>query len=241
MQSTNKDILPVDAFRHLKEQNLPLIVSFPLEEEKGYMVTGKGICFVEEIYGTSRVKFGRFSPNRAIYAIKNAVSFYATFDVGDSTFGCIIENITADRSFLVSDIPRIISPFYRKFLRIEPSRKAPVLLYISTEEHGTISHPIRDISERGIGFVIDRIPVIANKLTCGLYVPLDGGIFILASAVIVYNKQVQTGMVLNTRLGAGQGISCGLQLFPHNEDEKKIRLYVMQRELEIRRKIQDML
>jgi hypothetical protein len=29
-----------------------------------------------------------------------------------------------------------------------------------------------------------------------------------------------------------------LELFPHNEDEKKIRLYIMKRDLEIRRKIQ---
>ncbi|MBI5634625.1 MAG: PilZ domain-containing protein [Nitrospirae bacterium] len=236
-----KEIEPAEAFEYLKRESLPLIVSFSLEEEKGYVITGKGLCYIEQVFGTSRVRLGRFSPHRSLTAMKNAGSFYATFDIEGRTYGCIMENITADRSFLICDIPGIISPFYRKFVRVEPSRKAPVLLFLSTDDHGTVSYPIRDISERGIGFVIDWIPVISNKLTCGIYVPVDNGIFILTPAVIAYNRKIQKGKGHETGLRGGDAISCGLQLFPHNEDEKKIRLYVMQRELEIRKKIQDML
>lgn len=236
-----KEIAPAEAFEYLQKNSLPLIVSFSIEEERGHLITGKGLCYIEQIYGTSRVKLGRFSPHRSLFAMKNAGSFYATFDFKENTYGCIIENITADRLFLITDIPGVISPFYRKFVRVEPSRKAPVLLYLSTEEHGTMSHPIRDISERGVGFVVDWIPVISNRLTCGLYLPVDGGTFLLAPAVVVYTREITGQAGGEIRKRTGQGVSYGLQLFPHNEDEKKIRLYVMQRELEIRKKIQEML
>ncbi|MBI5846774.1 MAG: PilZ domain-containing protein [Nitrospirae bacterium] len=235
------EIAPAEAFEFLQKNSLPLIVSFSIEEERGHRITGKGLCYVEQIYGTSRVKLGRFSPHRALYAMKNAGSFYATFDIEGCTYGCIMENITADRLFLITDIPGIVSPFYRKFVRVEPSQKAPVHLYVSTEEQGTFSYPIRDISERGVGFVVDWLPVISSKLTCGIYLPVDGGIFLLLPAAVVYSRDVTGEAGGGNRKQTGPGVSFGLQLFPHQEDEKKIRLYVMQRELEIRKKIQEML
>lgn len=230
---------PAEAFKHLKENSLPLIVSFALEEERGHLITGKSLCYVEDVYGASRVKLGRFSPHRSLYVLKNAGSFYATFDIEGKTYGCIMENITPDRSFLVTDIPRIVSLFHRKFLRVEPSRKSPVMLYLPTEAKGTVSHAIRDISERGIGFITDWVPGIAGKLVCGIHIPLDGGMFLLSPAVVVYNRELSNGGGSGAATGKQRGVSYGLQLFPHNEDEKKIRLYVMQRELEIRKRIQE--
>jgi len=230
---------PTEALRYLKENSLPLIASFSLEEERGHIITGKGLCYIEDVYGTSRVKLGRFSPHRSLFAMRNAGSFYATFDIEGKTYGCIMENITADSSFLITDIPQIINLFHRKFLRVEPSRKSPVLLYLPTEGQGTVSHAIRDISERGIGFITDWVPGIANKLVCGIHIPLDGGIFLLCQAVVVYNRDISEGGNPAIKARSPQGVSFGLQLFPHNEDEKKIRLYVMQRELEIRKRIQN--
>lgn len=234
----DKNITPAEAFRYLQENGLPLIVSFQLEEERGHLVTGKGLCYIESIHGTSRVKLGKFTPHRAPYAIRKIGSFYATFDIEGRTYGCIMENITHNSPSLVTDIPVTISPFHRQFLRVEPSRKAPVILYL-TAEQGTISHSIRDICERGIGFITDWVPGIAKKLICGINLPLDGGTFVLSPAVVVYTKENSVSKVTEGRVQGGRGISYGLQLFPHNEDEKKIRLYVMQRELEIRKKIQE--
>ncbi len=230
---------PAAAFEYLKDNSMPLIVSFSLEEERDYVITGKCLCYIEDVYGTSRVKLGRFSPHRSFYSLKNARSFYATFDIEGKTYGCIMENITADKSVLVVDIPRIVSPFHRKFLRVEPSKKEPVLLYLSTEGKGTVSHAIKDISERGIGFITDWVPGIVSKLVCGIHIPLDGGTFLLSPAVVVYNRELSEGGDTGIRTRRQQGVSYGLQLFPHDEDEKKIRLYVMQRELEIRKRIQE--
>ncbi len=239
MESAYKHTDPTGAFRYLKENGLPLIASFSLEEERGHVITGKCLCYIEDIYGTSRVKLGRFSPHRSPFAMRNAESFYATFDIEGKTYGCIMENITHDSSVLVTDIPRIVSPFHRKFLRVEPSRKSPVLLYLTIEGQGTVSHAIKDISERGIGFITDWVPGIDSKLVCGIHMPLDGGIFLLSPAVVVYNREVSEGGNSGIKTKTPKGVSFGLQLFPHNEDEKKIRLYVMQRELEIRKRIQE--
>jgi len=243
MTATN-ELSPPEALRYLKDKGLPLIVSFHLEEEKGHIITGKGLCYVEEVYGSSRVKLGRFSPFRSMHAARSSGNFYATFEIGSNTYGCVIENITADRSFLVADIPARMSPFLRKFLRVEPSKKAPVLLHLMTEIQGTTAYYVRDISERGIGFIAPMPPGVPNKTICGIYMPLDGGTIILSTGVIVYTREVSERKgpgIRPSHSGGTHGISFGIQLFPHPEDEKKIRLYVMQRELEIRKKIQEQL
>jgi hypothetical protein len=142
----------------------------------------------------------------------------------------------------VTDIPRVVHPFLRKFLRVEPSKKAPVLLHVSSRQQGTIFYPVKDISERGIGFFTSTPPDIGTNIVCGIEMPLDGGTFILSTAVVVYSRddhrQARLG-AQGSRQAGQPGISCGLQLYPHHEDEKRIRLYVMQRELEIRKKIQE--
>lgn len=51
---------PVEAFQYLLGNNMPLVLSFPLEEEKGRVITGKGVCHIEKIHGGSRITVGRY-------------------------------------------------------------------------------------------------------------------------------------------------------------------------------------
>ena len=235
-------IKPAEAFHYLHENSLPLFLSFHLEEDRGHLITGRGLCYVEALHSGSRVKLGRFSPYRSLHALRSSESFYVHFEIQGNSYGCVMENITPDNSFIVADIPGVLYPFLRKFMRVEPSKKTPVLLHVISQQHGTVIYPIKDISERGLGFFTATPPDIGDSLVCGIEMPLDGGTFILSNAVVVYSKddyrQAQPGT--QSRLQAGQqGIFCGMQLFPHHEDEKRIRLYVMQRELEIRKRIQE--
>ncbi len=236
MEMTNT-VRPVDAFRFLLEQNLPLILSFPLVEEKGHIITGKGICYVEKIHGASRITLGRFSPFRMVHALGKSGSFYATFEFQGRTFGCMMEDVLADRTTVVVNLPAEISPFLRKFVRVEPSISSPVLFYVNPDDSGTLALAARDLSEHGVGLLSERPLPLDGIVTCGIRLPMEGGVFLLTTARRVYQKPVH-GPASSQDRRVRSGVSCGLEIFPRGEDLKRVRLYIMQRELEIRHRIQ---
>jgi hypothetical protein len=230
---------PVEAFQYLSEHNLPLVLAFPLEEEKGHIITGKGVCHIEKIHGSSRVTLGRFHPSGLLYYLSNCQDFSATFEIKGETYFCSIEGLIISGSIIVADIPTSLKTSMRKFLRVEPSRKAPVTTYITTSQYGTLSFAVQDISERGSGFFTNVILDIEDAFTCGLELPIDNGRFILSKASVVYKRESsEKERAMKKKNMFHKSNFYGLEFFPHNEDGKKIRLYIMKRELEIRRTIQ---
>jgi hypothetical protein len=229
---------PVEAFQYLSEHNLPLVLSFPLEEEKGHIVTGKGVCHIEKIHGNSRVTMGRFHPSRLLYYLSDCLSFSATFEIKGQTHVCTIEGLTVSGSIIVADIPISLKTSMRKFLRVEPSLKSPVITYITTDQYGTLSFSVQDISEHGLGFFTNVTLDTKDIFTCGLDLPIDNGTFILSKASVVYKREsTEKERAVKKKNIFDKSNFYGLELFPHNEDGKKIRLYIMKRDLEIRRKI----
>jgi len=230
---------PIEAFKYLFEHNLPLVLSFPLEEEKGHVITGKGICHIEKIHGRSRVTMGRFHPSRLLHFLSDCSSFSATFEIQGETHVCTIEGLIVSGSIIVADIPTSLKTSGRKFLRVEPSLKSPVMIYINTPQYGTLSFAVQDISERGSGFFTNATLDTEDAFTSGLELPIDNSFFILSKASVVYKREsTEKERAVKKQNIFVKSNFYGLELFPHNEDEKKIRLYIMKRDLEIRRKIQ---
>ncbi len=238
---------PVEAFQYLHEKSLPIILSFPMEEETGHIITGKGLCYVENIHGTSRVTLGRFSPYLLLVFLRQALVCHATFEVGGVTYGCLIQDITFhgsvnEKSVITASLPNDLNSFPRRFLRVEPSAKAPALIYIRTAHFGTLPFAVKDISEGGVGFISPMLLDLQEKFICCITLPINGDNTILSDSVLVYKSERKDGLPskyakTGSRLAQG-GTFYGLELFPHQEDGKKIRLYVMEREREIRRVIQ---
>ena len=230
---------PAEALQYLLEHNLPLILSFPLEEEKGHIITGKGVCHIEKIHGSPRVTLGKFHPHGLLHHLSNCQSFSANFELKGKTFFCTIEGLTVTGSSIVADIPASLQTSMRKFLRIEPSRKAPVMIYINTPQYGTLSFAVQDISEHGSGFFTNLILDTEDVFTCGLELPIETGTFILPKASVVYKRESsEKEKAVKKQNIFVKSNFYGLKLLSHNEDEKKIRLYIMKRDQEIRRKIQ---
>ncbi len=230
---------PIEAFQYLFEQNLPIILSFPLEEEKGHVITGKGICHIEKIHANSKVTLGKFKPYRLSSYLKNCLHFYAKFEIKGETYFCLIEGFTVFGSTIVADIPTSLVPSLRRFVRIEPSLQAPVMIYINMSQYGTVSFTAQDISEQGVGLITNSTLAVEDTFICGLEIPIDNGTFILSKAAVVYKKEAgDTGRTAKKQKMFNKDISYGLELFPHSEDIKKIRLYILKRDLEIKKKIQ---
>ncbi|MBA4372917.1 MAG: hypothetical protein C0402_08640 [Thermodesulfovibrio sp.] len=234
---------PVEAFQYLKEKNLPIILSFPMEEETGHIITGKGLCYVANVHGTSRVTFGKFSPYRLLSFLRTALLCHATFEINGLTFGCVIQDITFhgsvdEKSVVTASIPEALGAFPRRFIRVEPSAKAPAILYVKTVHYGTLSFPVKDISEGGVGFISPTILDLEDKFICCIRLPIENDNTVLSNAVLVYKNEYKGIQTARSPRLSPKGIFYGLELFPHQEDGKKIRVYVMEREREIRKVIQ---
>lgn len=229
---------PLEAFTTLLKQNLPLVLSFPVEEERGHIITGKGICYIEKIEAASRVTLGRFSPFGAFRTIGAQAVLHVTYEIEGTTYGCVIRDVACEGGSISATIPDEAQSSLRKFVRVEPSSAAPVILYLHSDEAGTLMLRVRDISEHGMGLLIPDDLNLEKNLLCGVGLPFDGGAFLLLRASVVYKMEVGKGPRPAGRPSAASGFAYGLEISPHPEDLKKIRLYVMQRELEISEKIQ---
>ena len=230
---------PIEAFQYLFEHNLPLIVTFPFEEEKGHVITGKGICHIEKIHGSSRVTLGKFNPSRLLYHLRNSQSFHANFDIKGETYFCVIEKLIVSKSTIGAAIPTSLRSSLRRLLRVEPSLQSPVMVYINTSKYGTISFTVQDIAEQGLSFIADSTLTIEDTFMCGLEMPIDNGTFILSKATVVYKiESRETDRAAKKQKVLQRDVSYGLALLPHRKDIKKIRLYIMRRDLEIKKKIQ---
>jgi hypothetical protein len=230
---------PIEAFKYLFDHDLPLVLTFPFEEEKGHFVTGKGICHIEKIHGSSKVSLGRFNPHRLVYHLKKSQSFHASFEIKGEAYFCAIEKLAVSGSTIAANIPISLNPSLRRSLRVEPSLRSPVMVYINTSQDGTVSFTVQDITEQGLSFISKSTYAIKDTSICGLKMPIDNGTFILSKATVVYKiESHETDRSAKKQKVFNRDVSYGLALFPHSEDVKKIRLYIMNRDLEIKKKIQ---
>jgi hypothetical protein len=231
---------PLEAFQYLLDHDQPIILTFPFEEEKGHVITGTGICHIEKIKGSSRITLCRFNPKRLIYHLKKSRSFHANFEIKGETYFCAIEGLTVSGSAIIIDIPVSLNTTFRRFSRIEPSLRLPVMLHVYTPQDGTVSFPVKDITEEGLSFIARSLIAVENTFMCGLQIPIDGGLVIFTNATVVYkigfagtDKKAKKPGVLN------EDILYGLALFPHTKDVEKIRSYIVNRNLEIEKKIRE--
>ncbi len=240
---------PADAFRYLYEKKVPLIISFPVEEEKGHFITARGLCYIEKIYGTSKAILGKFSPYRSLSGIRNSGGFHAHFEINGKSYGCCVDDIIAESKKIIAAIPETMYPYQRRYLRIEPSSKAPVTLYLFSPQYGTVSLTVKDVSEHGVGFLSHIVLNIDDNMICGLNLPLQEETFILSKACVVAAQaapycpppaNTNAGRRMMSNAISPDTVFYGLELFPHSTDENKIRMYIMQREIEIRKLLQEL-
>ena len=231
---------PLEAFQYLLEHNQPIILTFPFEEDKGHVITGTGVCHIGKIRGGSRITLFRFNPKTLIYHLKKSRSFHANFEIKGEAYFCAIEGVTVSGSAIIVDIPFSLNTAFRRFSRIEPSLRSPVMLHVYTPEDGTVSFPVKDITEEGLSFIARSPIAVENTFMCGLQIPIDGGLVIFSNATVVYkigsagtDKKAKKPDILN------KDILYGLALFPHSKDVEKIRSYIVNRNLEIERKIRE--
>jgi len=220
-------VKPVEVFRYLQEKSLPMVISFPMVEEKNHLVTGRGVCYVEEVHGTSRMTLSRFNPFRLVKQIARTEHIYATFEVNGRSQECVIRDLTISGNRIVAAIPEAMTVARRRFIRIEPSLGNPVFLFIKFPGSGTHTFVVRDVCEQGCGFLSKADLHESERILCGIKLPEYENEFILSEGKIVYKKR------------EGRSIRYGLELYLHHDDVARMRQYIMKREIEIRKLLQE--
>lgn len=230
----------LQAIQYLYENALPLIIYFPFFEEEKHVIQGKGLCFIQKIHGESRLTIGKFYPSGLLASLRKISSLDATFELNGKNYSCAINDLTFGRDILTSEIPETIHPTSRKYLRVNPSLKAPVIVYFRQPGEGTTAVAVQDISERGIGFTYPSDLNFQDKvISSAIELPLEGRSILLTDTALVSKiNMASKATALQKRLFLNNGMFYGMEIFPQTEDEKKIRLYIMQREVAIRRIIQ---
>lgn len=231
----------LQAMQYLMENELPLIIYFPFLEEGKHVIQGKGLCNIQKIHGESRITIGRFYPSGLLASLRKVSDLDATFEVDGKNYNCVISDLTFGRDMLTAAIPETIHPTSRKYLRVNPSLKAPVILYFRQPGYGTTAVAVQDISERGLGFTHPSDLNFKDTIVpCAIELPVEGRSVLLIDAALLSKINLATkATALQKRLFSNNGIFYGMEIFPQSEDAQKVRIYIMQREVEIRRTIQE--
>lgn len=199
------------------EQNLPIIIAYTtLEDRKS--ITVRCLAYIKEILD-NRLVLHRFKPFFPSRIMKNNVEIRAVFSSSPESYETVLKIMEIDGDILYTNLPR---GFYQsRPIRIEPSPKKPIYLYILTFGEPTYPTEVVNISEKGIGFVSLRDFNVGAQLGLTIILPDDFGL-IVCYGTIRFKKEERPGF-----------FRYGVELHNHPKDRAIIARYIMNREKEI--------
>lgn len=199
------------------KENQPLIVAYTTLEERRH-ITVRCLAYIKDIL-ENRLVLHKFKPFLPLKILKNNYEIKAIFSSYPESYETSLKIMEIDGDTIYTNLPK---GFYKsRPIRIEPSPKKPIQLYILTYGEPTYPMEVLNISEKGIGFVSLRDFNIGAQLGMTIVLPEDYGI-IVTYGTIRYRKEVSIGFF---RYGA--------ELHNHPKDRARIAKYIMSREKEI--------
>jgi len=199
------------------KENQPVIIVYTTLEDRKH-VTVRCLAYIREILD-NRLVFHKFKPFFPSRIIKNGFEIKAVFSAFPESYETVLKIMEIDGDTLYTNIPK---GFYEsRPIRIEPSPKKPVYLYVLTFGEPTYSLDVVNISEKGIGFLSLRDFPVGAQLGMTIVLPDDFGL-IVCYGTIRFKKEERPGFF---RYGA--------ELHNHPKDKAIIARYIMNREKEI--------
>ncbi len=106
----------------------------------------------------------------------------------------------------------------RKFFRVEPDPKEPVVIHVLPKAHQTVSAPVRDVSEGGVGLISPYTGLEKNQV-CPVALALPSNRTLLGTGEVMFK-------------GNGNDGSCnyGISLKFHPSDYQYLQHYVFKRQ-----------
>ncbi|MCX7794174.1 MAG: PilZ domain-containing protein [Thermodesulfovibrionales bacterium] len=206
-----------DVISYVIERELPVIISFEIDEY-GRPVTVRGVCRVR--LRQNNFILYQFKPNFLINGIRDSGDMKIVLSYKDMNYESVIKIIRKAEHEVEVTIPDKLFIERRRYVRIVPSLKKPVRLFMLMPCESTLSLEVYDISQRGIGFYSSRDLKIGDIYVFGIQLPEQTKI-IISYGIIRFKKEKSSG------------IRYGAELYLHPQDEELILQYIRKRELEI--------
>lgn len=119
---------------------------------------------------------------------------------------------------VTAQLPVAVYQNQRKFFRVEPDAKEPVVCHILPDNGATMSFAVRDVSEGGIGMNV-AFPGFALDASYPIGLALPGTKLILGSAHVMFKKALKADLY-----------AYGMNFLLHESDRIKLRQYVYKRQ-----------
>jgi hypothetical protein len=212
-----KDRTAVRACMQLAQQeDISAMIVFEVLEN-GEPVNVRGLCSFREISGDTLV-FHNFKQPALLKAMQHGLLVKVSFTYRQKNHGSTVTVLSATDRELTTSLPAHL--FITREIRVQPSLRKPIGLYVLIPHEPTTIIKVTDISPRGIGFVCTRDLPVDNVYGLTILLPDP-------QAVVV------TGGVIRYKRESGHGIRYGAEIRPHPWDEESIARYVMRREAEL--------
>lgn len=202
---------------YMIEKELPLIISFEIDEY-GRPVTVRGVCRVRLRDG--HLILYQFKPLILIKGLKEGMDMKIVLSYKDINYEAIVKILKISEHDAEATIPERLFIERRRHVRIVPSIKKPVRLFMLIPGESTLPLDVFDISQQGIGFYSPRDLKTGEVYVFSIQLPEQPKV-IMSYGIIRFKKQMD------------DIIRYGAELYLHPQDEELIVQYIRKREIEI--------
>jgi len=190
-------------------------------------------CDIIQMVGEieTRLVLDNFSPEEFVglynqFGKGKTLSGFFTHD--DQTLGFDFTVDSCRMGRITVFLPERIFEQKRKFFRVEPDHKAPVVIHALPPGRPTVSLPVRDVSEGGVGLVSPYAGLEKNQANP------------VALTLPSHHTLLGTGEVMFKGENRGGSFNYGIALKLHPSDHQYLQHYVFKRQAGILAAIRDL-
>jgi len=208
----------VQIIEYSYKNKMSLIFSFPIIEE-GKNVTVRATCQIRDIKQNYFI-VDKIKPNFTLNGLVEDTFIKVIFPAKEIHYEglCLIRSEKDDMLYI--DFPEKLFIERRRHLRIEPSVKKPVYIYVYIPKEASDPFEVLDISLKGASFISERDLSETGVYTFALWIT-DMDVVIMAAGVVRY-KQAQNSK-----------FKYGVEFQISEKDQEKVSNYIRKREIEI--------
>ena len=223
-----KIIRPI--FRRILQRRSKIMLTCQFRED---LPTLTVTCDIIQMVGEIETKLvlDNFSPEEFVglyHQLGRGKKLSGFFTEDDETMGFDLSVDSCRMGKITVFLPEWIYFQKRKFFRVEPDLKEPVVIHVLPKAHQTVSAPVRDVSEGGVGLVSPFTGLEKNQ------------VFPVALALPSNRTLLGTGEVMFKGNGKDRTCNYGISLNFHPSDHQYLQHYVFKRQAGILAAIRDL-
>lgn len=214
----SRDILAL--FRSILMHRSKITLSCQFRES---LPTLSATCEIIQIVGEieTRIVLDNFSPEEFVglysqFGRRKPLPGFFTHEGRTLGFDLAVDSCRRGRVTVF--LPESVFEQKRRFFRVEPDPKHPVILHILPPGQCTASLTVRDVSEGGVGLVSPYADLEMNQ-ACPVGLALPRHHLLLGTGEVMFKEELPDG-----------GFNYGISLSLHSSDQQRLQSWVFRRQ-----------